>query len=252
MARASLSSPPAPITPSSAFTTPRAKSLLYLDPSVDRDSNPVWSPDGKQIAFIRIAATTSRIFFGPHRAAEQPWSIRLADVDSGKGRELWHAAEGPGSAFHAMVADNQLFWGAGDRIVFPWEHTGWMHLYSISTHGDAPTPLNTNGEFEIEHVSLSSRPQDRPVLFQPERYRPSSSLARLRSRRKSNTHHARRRHRMVAHRNQRRQSSRHAPLRRPESGPRRHQDREQRAFAISPRIPFPPNFPPLLSSSRSR
>ena len=140
-----------------------AKSLLYLDASIDRDSNPVWSPDGKQIAFLRIAATTGRIFFGPHRAAEQPWSIRLADVESGKGRQLWRAAEGPGSAFHAMVADSQLFWGAGDRIVFPWEHTGWMHLYSISTHGDAPAPLNTNGEFEIEHVSLSA--DAKTVLF---------------------------------------------------------------------------------------
>jgi dipeptidyl aminopeptidase/acylaminoacyl peptidase len=140
-----------------------AKTLLYLDASVDRDSSPTWSSDGKQIAFIRIAATTSRIFFGPHRAAEQPWSIRLAAVDSGNGRELWHAAEGPGSAFHAMVADNQLFWGAGDRILFPWERTGWLHLYSISTHGDAPTPLNTNGEFEIEHVSISS--DRKTVLF---------------------------------------------------------------------------------------
>jgi len=140
-----------------------AKSLVYLDPSVDRDSNPVWSPDGKQIAYIRIAANTTPVFFGPRRTAAQPWSIRLAGVDSGSGHELWHASEGPGSAFHAMVADHQLLWGAGDRIVFPWERTGWLHLYSISTHGDAPAPLNIGGEFEIEHVSLSS--DGKTVLF---------------------------------------------------------------------------------------
>ena len=139
-----------------------AKALLYLDPSVDRDSNPVWSQDGKQVGFIRQPTTMRTIFFGPRRTAE-PWSIRLAEADSGRGRELWHAAEGPGSAFHAMVAENQLFWGAGDRIVFPWERTGYMHLYSISTHGDAPTPLNASGEFETEHVSLSS--DGKSVLF---------------------------------------------------------------------------------------
>jgi dipeptidyl aminopeptidase/acylaminoacyl peptidase len=139
-----------------------AKSLLYLDPSVDRDSSPVWSPDGKQIAFIREAASTRPVYFGPRRSA-QPWSIRLADVDNGKGRELWHAAEGQGSAFHAMVADNQLFWGAGGRIVFPWEKTGYLHLYSVSTHGDTPTPLNTDGQFEIEHASLAN--DGKTVLF---------------------------------------------------------------------------------------
>ena len=140
-----------------------SKSLVYLDASVDRDSNPVWSPDDKQIAFIRLAANSNPVFFGPRRTIAQPWSIRLADVDSGKGRELWRAAEGAGSAFHAMVADNQLLWGASDRIIFPWERTGWMHLYSISTHGDTPTPLNVNGEFEIEHVSLSA--DGKTVLF---------------------------------------------------------------------------------------
>src|SRR5580704_11689761 len=138
------------------------QSLLYLDPSVDRDSSAVWSPDGKQIAFMRIAASTRAFSFGPVRTS-QPWSIRLADAETGTGRELWHASEGPGSAFHEMDADNQLFWGAGDRIVFPWERTGWLHLYSISTQGDAPKPLNVSGEFEIKHASLSA--DRRTVLF---------------------------------------------------------------------------------------
>ena len=132
----------------------RSNTIRYLDPSADHDSNPAWSPDGKQVAFVRMAASTRAFSFGPVRTA-QPWSIRIADADTGQGHELWRASEGPGSAFHAMAADNQLLWGAGDRIVFPWERTGWLHLYSVSTRGDAPTALNTNGEFEIEHVALA-------------------------------------------------------------------------------------------------
>jgi dipeptidyl aminopeptidase/acylaminoacyl peptidase len=138
-----------------------APSLTYLDPSVDRDSEPVWSLDGKQIAFIRIPASAP--FFGAHRAASPPWSIRIADAASGTGHELWHAANGPGSVFRGLDADSQLFWAAGDRIVFPWEKTGWLHLYSVSTHGDVPTPLNSPAEFEIENVSLSA--DRRAVLF---------------------------------------------------------------------------------------
>jgi Tol biopolymer transport system component len=63
-----------------------SKKLWYIDPSVDSDTSPVLSPDGKQVAFIRIGVVTRPFRFGPVRGAETPWSIRLADVESGNGR----------------------------------------------------------------------------------------------------------------------------------------------------------------------
>ena len=117
-----------------------AKSLRYLDPSVDLDSSPVWSPDGSEIAFIRIPSSREIFVFGPRRAA-QPWSIRVADAGDGRARDVWKAGSGPGSTFHAIIADDQLFWGAENRIVFPWEKDGWTHLYSIALPGGTASPL---------------------------------------------------------------------------------------------------------------
>jgi dipeptidyl aminopeptidase/acylaminoacyl peptidase len=53
-----------------------------------------------------------------------------------------------------MVAENQILWADGGRLVFPWEKDGWLHLYSVSVEGGRPSPL-TPGQFEVEHVSLS-------------------------------------------------------------------------------------------------
>jgi dipeptidyl aminopeptidase/acylaminoacyl peptidase len=139
-----------------------AKKLVYLDPSVDSDSEPVWSPDSKQVAFLRIPASTREFAFGPVREAE-PWSIRAASAVTGKGRELWRAHPGRGSAFREMVAENQLLWGAGDRLVFPWEETGWLHLYSLDIRTGAVKALNTPGQYEVEHVALGAGSRD--VLF---------------------------------------------------------------------------------------
>jgi dipeptidyl aminopeptidase/acylaminoacyl peptidase len=129
------------------------KSLKYLDPSTDLDSEPAWSADGRRVAFIRQASIT-RPGAGPVREAFTPWSIRIADASTGKGREVWHADKGPGSAFHAMDAENQILWDAGDRLEFPWEKDGWQHLYSVSAEGGSATLL-TPGEFEVEHVSMA-------------------------------------------------------------------------------------------------
>jgi dipeptidyl aminopeptidase/acylaminoacyl peptidase len=137
------------------------KMVRFVDPSVDTDEEPVWSPDGTRLAFIREPAATGVLPFTPQRAA-QPWSIRVLDVATGTGREVWKADTGRGSAFHEVVADNQLIWAAGDRLVFPWERDGWTHLYSVAAAGGAATLL-TPGAFEVEYVSAS--PDRAAVIF---------------------------------------------------------------------------------------
>ena len=146
-----------------------SRELRYIDPSLDRDGNAAWSPDGTKIAWIRQGAAPRAAMFSPRRQVDEPWSLRVADVKTGQARQVWKADAGYGSAFQGVVSDSQLYWAAGDRLVFPWEKDGWNHLYSVPAAGgpstgsgpsraesrDGKATLLTPGNFEVEYVNIA-------------------------------------------------------------------------------------------------
>jgi dipeptidyl aminopeptidase/acylaminoacyl peptidase len=135
--------------------------LRYYDASVDRDRNPVWSPTGDRIAFLRSPNVRQQLPF-VHRRSGEPWSVRVVEVETGRAWEAWRAQEGVGSVFRGVDASSQLYWGSGDHLVFPWERDGWTHLYSVPAVGGEPTLL-TPGTFEVEHVTMT--PDKREMVF---------------------------------------------------------------------------------------
>lgn len=133
---------------------PASSRIRFLEPSIDRDIEPRWSADGKRIAYIRLFNVTDTLSADKERLL--PWSIRVVDVASGAGREIWKSGAGEMDSFSRLpMGENQLQWAAGDRIVFASEKDGWAHLYSISSSGGAVTPL-TPGNYEVENVTWSA------------------------------------------------------------------------------------------------
>jgi dipeptidyl aminopeptidase/acylaminoacyl peptidase len=133
--------------------------IVWLSPSLDFDSSPAFSPDGARIAFIHVLAEKTLSDYFPHRSG-RPWSIWTSDVRTGQGRRVWIADAGAGSVFHPTSSATSLYWTNHDDLVFPWEKTGWLHLYAVPVQGGTARAL-TVGKFEVEQFAFS---QDRKRL----------------------------------------------------------------------------------------
>ena len=136
----------------------QAKTITWLMPDVERDDHPVWSPDGRWIAFIRFPGATADFTF--RLGFNFPFAIWVADVETGKGKEVWKSPDNSGG-FAQYYPARPLMWAAENRLLFYSEHEGWMHIYSVSVKGGEAICL-TPGECEAEHATLSA---DRRTLI---------------------------------------------------------------------------------------
>jgi dipeptidyl aminopeptidase/acylaminoacyl peptidase len=146
------------------------KTISYLGPSVDSDSNPTWSLDGKRIAFVRRPAQPRDTPLGYFIELDRPhpWAVWVADATKDMpaipAHEIWHSSMEPNGSFPYMADDTGggvLNWAADEHLVIASEEDGWQHLYSLSAEGGKPQLL-TLGECEAEQWSFSP---DRKTVF---------------------------------------------------------------------------------------
>ena len=135
------------------------KKITYLAPTTNRDAGPVWSPESKQVAFIRQPGLEFKRPLIPE--FPRPWSLWIADAQSGEGHELFHSGNALEDSLPLFAFQSLQFTNSG-HIIFASEKDGRNHLYSIAATGGAPELL-TPGDFDVEDVTLSA--DKRNVLY---------------------------------------------------------------------------------------
>lgn len=140
----------------------KTNSHSFVESTTDNDIEPAFSRDGNMIAWIRVPYQKD-VFPFIEQKEGLPWSIHIKDLRDGRSRSVWKADPGRGSVlFNDLpVTENLLIWTGENKLIFPWEKDGWVHMYQLDPE-NGKANLVTPGDGEIENVSLSA---DGQTLF---------------------------------------------------------------------------------------
>lgn len=108
------------------------KKIRWIAPEVSNDMLPVWSPDDKQIAFVRQPGRKADGL--PNLTGGVRFSIWVADASSGSATAVWQSPSDDGG-FSQSYPSPPLAWAQSNRILFFSEHEGWNHVYSMNPNG---------------------------------------------------------------------------------------------------------------------
>ena len=169
----------------------KARTVSFLEPGVDRDTNPTWSPDSKRLAFIRRPGTPfglqnqagagrggrggdpaptpgaplisqpglyRAVFVGGHTM-----ELRTYDVAATTSSLVWKNAANESTFTQPM----NIQW-AGDTVVFPFSPLGdeFERYYSIKLDGTgAPTQITTTSGLIEDAANVGLSPGGKTLYY---------------------------------------------------------------------------------------
>lgn len=133
--------------------TNKSTPLKWIDPSFASDVNPVWSPTGDSLVFIRQEARGGEPDSILTRSI-RPWEIRIAAIKGNGSYKVWESPNTLNGSVPTTHGRFNLHWAANDRIVYLSTEDNWSHLYSVSAKGGKPLLL-TPGNYMAEYINLS-------------------------------------------------------------------------------------------------
>lgn len=141
-----------------------ASHLVYLQPSVDRDRMPRWSPDGKSLLFLRIPGLERYQSMIPLHP--EPFSLWLADPQTGKAHPIWRSTIDMKGSLPEHLEGPALHITSDGHVVFASTEDGSYHLYSLPVSaqpGKTQPLLLTPGASDVAGAKLE--PNGHTILY---------------------------------------------------------------------------------------